>query len=228
MGHRVGQRRIEEDHPVLGVAHDVTQVVLEQADVERVEDRPHRRHSHVQLEMTHRVPTERGDPISWPDAELAQGAGERPRAPHHLAVVGALNAGGGDAHHLPRRKQLPGTLGDRAHQQRRAHHQALERGRRCLCAHARIMPTAANDGELVDASSTETATFAFGAYAPWHFLNFLPDPHQHGSLRPICSLGSTRRCSTWVGTSSGMPAAAASAPAAAAIAIAPWAWRPPE
>ena len=22
-------------------------------------------------------------------------------------------------------------------------------------------------------------------YAPWHFLNFLPEPHQHGSLRPI-------------------------------------------
>src|SRR6266850_1830174 len=23
------------------------------------------------------------------------------------------------------------------------------------------------------------------AYLPWHFLNFLPEPHQHGSLRPI-------------------------------------------
>src|SRR5436190_22731137 len=22
-----------------------------------------------------------------------------------------------------------------------------------------------------------------GSYAPWHFLNFLPLPHQHGSLR---------------------------------------------
>lgn len=30
-------------------------------------------------------------------------------------------------------------------------------------------------------------------YAPWHFLNFLPDPHQHGSLRPSfsCSLART-------------------------------------
>ena len=34
------------------------------------------------------------------------------------------------------------------------------------------------------------------AYAPWHFLNFLPDPHQHGSLRPSCSCSSTRRCCT--------------------------------
>jgi hypothetical protein len=25
-------------------------------------------------------------------------------------------------------------------------------------------------------------------HAPWHFLNFLPLPHQHGSLRPMFSL----------------------------------------
>ena len=30
---------------------------------------------------------------------------------------------------------------------------------------------------------------AGGAYAPWHFLNFLPLPHQHGSLRPTFSCG---------------------------------------
>src|SRR5690606_35454115 len=28
-------------------------------------------------------------------------------------------------------------------------------------------------------------------YCPWHFLNFLPLPHQHGSFRPI--FGSSRR-----------------------------------
>ncbi len=28
---------------------------------------------------------------------------------------------------------------------------------------------------------------AIARHAPWHFLNFLPDPHQHGSLRPSCS-----------------------------------------
>ena len=26
-------------------------------------------------------------------------------------------------------------------------------------------------------------------YAPWHRLNFLPEPHQHGSLRPTVALG---------------------------------------
>ena len=28
---------------------------------------------------------------------------------------------------------------------------------------------------------------AAAAQAPWHFLNFLPEPHQHGSLRPSFS-----------------------------------------
>ena len=43
-------------------------------------------------------------------------------------------------------------------------------------------------------------------YAPWHFLYFLPDPHQHGSLRPSCSCSSTRRCSTTVGAACGSSA----------------------
>src|SRR6476646_9946994 len=31
-------------------------------------------------------------------------------------------------------------------------------------------------------------------YAPWHFLNFFPLPHQHGSLRPILSRSAVTRC----------------------------------
>src|SRR5204863_549696 len=79
-----------------------------------------------------------------------------------------------------------------------------------------------------------------GRYAPWHFLNFLPDPHQHGSLRPICSRSSTRLVSTGDGTApspaaiSAAPATAAGTPPAAAAASAlgwssavpPWYWRP--
>src|SRR5438874_10170086 len=50
-------------------------------------------------------------------------------------------------------------------------------------------------------------------YAPWHFLNFLPLPHQHGSLRPVFSCGDACTvCTT--------PAATGSPPAAA-IACAP-------
>jgi hypothetical protein len=29
----------------------------------------------------------------------------------------------------------------------------------------------------------------FRGYAPWHFLNFLPLPHQQGSFRPSFSCG---------------------------------------
>src|SRR4051812_20545320 len=60
------------------------------------------------------------------------------------------------------------------------------------------------------------------AQAPWHFLNFLPDPHQHGSLRPSCSVSSTRRCCTAAGSYSSS-LAASSPPAAPAIALAPMA-----
>src|SRR4029077_11758492 len=31
-------------------------------------------------------------------------------------------------------------------------------------------------------------------YAPWHFLNFLPEPHQQGSFRPILSRSAVTRC----------------------------------
>src|SRR5205085_3564813 len=78
------------------------------------------------------------------------------------------------------------------------------------------------------------------AYAPWHFLNFLPDPHQQGSLRPICSRSSTCRVSIWTGISTSCSANSASAtpagttPAAAAAsalgwssAVPPWYWSRP-
>src|SRR5687768_6446159 len=59
-------------------------------------------------------------------------------------------------------------------------------------------------------------------YAPWHFLYFLPDPHQLGTLRPILSRSKTTRC--FVATAPPPPAptgvATAAAPPAPAAAIA--------
>src|ERR671917_2176565 len=45
-------------------------------------------------------------------------------------------------------------------------------------------------------ATREAAAAPAQALAPWHFLNFLPDPHQHGSLRPTfwCSLLTTVPC----------------------------------
>src|SRR5262249_27591928 len=59
-------------------------------------------------------------------------------------------------------------------------------------------------------------------YAPWHFLYFLPDPHQHGSLRPILSFSSltTVSCSG-IGTPPPLPGWALPSTAAAAARSAP-------
>src|SRR5438132_12386920 len=99
--------------------------------------------------------------------------------------------------------------------------------RRCgvgsLGAVATIVPTLAAGG-------------AAAPYAPWHFLNFFPLPHQQGSLRPTWCSSSTMRCST-TGTASCACAPSSIAPAgattpaeaaAAASAPAPTALLPPE
>src|SRR5438034_2788009 len=46
--------------------------------------------------------------------------------------------------------------------------------------------------EIGEAGADEIS--ARQVYAPWHFLNFLPEPHQHGSLRPSFSCSPTVRC----------------------------------
>src|SRR3954468_7324873 len=40
---------------------------------------------------------------------------------------------------------------------------------------------------MEESVSKDDARSAGAAQAPWHFLYFLPEPHQHGSLRPILS-----------------------------------------
>src|SRR3954453_14076397 len=63
-----------------------------------------------------------------------------------------------------------------------------------------------------------------GCYAPWHFLYFLPEPHQQGSLRPILSRSALTTVSGFSPEpplppeAAGVPTAAA--PAAGAV---PWA-----
>ena len=118
---------VEEDHPVLGVADDVAQVVLEQADVQRVQHRAHARHREVQLEVAQRVPPEasrRGRPggcragaARWPAAGRARRPRRRSSArppsrvqAHDLAVAEELSR--------PARRCAATSSGD-------VHHQAL-------------------------------------------------------------------------------------------------------
>jgi hypothetical protein len=90
--HDVGERGVEEDHLVLRVADDVAQVVLEQADIQRVQHGPHRRDREVQLEVAARVPAERGDAVARADAQRLERRRDPAGAAHHLAVRRALHA----------------------------------------------------------------------------------------------------------------------------------------
>ena len=107
------------------MGHDVAQVILEQADVQRVQDSSHRRNRQVQLEVPARVPSERGHPVAGSDAEPGQCAREPPSALHHLCVVRALDASSVDAHDLPVAEHALGAVRHPPHEQRGAHHQAF-------------------------------------------------------------------------------------------------------
>src|SRR5947209_6034318 len=52
------QRPIDDDEAVFGVVDDVLELVLEQADVERVQDGAEHRHGEVELEVLVMVPAE--------------------------------------------------------------------------------------------------------------------------------------------------------------------------
>ena len=61
------------------------------------------------------------------------------------------------------------------------------RGRRLGRGGYRLVATARVAAATVAQRPCGLRSRSSSAYAPWHFLNFLPDPHQHGSLRPTCS-----------------------------------------
>src|SRR5947207_6909950 len=52
---------------------------------------------------------------------------------------------------------------------------------------SRAMEGSAPEGRDATVSHTAMWHDESDAQAPWHFLYFLPEPHQHGSLRPILS-----------------------------------------
>ena len=70
----------------------------------------------------------------------------------------------------------------------------------CICPSSSWMRSSSPAGSKIVREQLQLvaeATGVGGHYAaPWHFLNFLPDPHQQGSLRPIRSCSSSTRVST--------------------------------
>ena len=75
--------RVDDDDLVLGVVHDVGELLGEEPDVERVQHRPHGRDGQVRLEVLLVVPGEGAHPVVGPTPEAAPGRrpAARPRPP---------------------------------------------------------------------------------------------------------------------------------------------------
>ena len=76
LAERGRQGVVDDDDLVVGVRGDVDELLREQPDVERVEDRAHRRHRQVGDEVLGVVPHERGDALVAVDAQPAQCMGQ--------------------------------------------------------------------------------------------------------------------------------------------------------
>ena len=79
------ERAVDEDHLVIGVVHDVGQLLGEQTDVQGVEHSPGARRREVELEVTSRVPGEGRHPTLLGDPEVVE---------HSAEAAGALRPGG--------------------------------------------------------------------------------------------------------------------------------------
>ncbi len=93
-------RVVDEDDAVLRVVDDIGQLLGEQPDVERVQDRSDAGNGHVQLEVALIVPSERADAIALFDAKPIEHTGEAIDALCHFPVSGAHGATVGERDHL--------------------------------------------------------------------------------------------------------------------------------
>ena len=72
------ERLVDDERDVAGVRGDVRQLVDVQAEVQRVEHGPRRRHAEVRLEVPQMVPAQRADAVSATHAQPLEGGGEPP------------------------------------------------------------------------------------------------------------------------------------------------------
>ena len=83
------ERCVDEDDAVCAVIDDEGELFREEADVERVHDRAHRRDGVVGFEVLLSVPAEGSDAIAGADAETLERTGEAANAIAHFAEGGA-------------------------------------------------------------------------------------------------------------------------------------------
>jgi membrane protein DedA with SNARE-associated domain len=121
------QGPVDEDDLVLGVVHDVGDLLGEQADVERVQHPAAARGGEVQLEVVGRVPGERGHAAVGADAQVVEGTAEATGALGPLAVAAALDAGGRRGDDALLREQGLGPVEEVRQRERTVLHEALHR-----------------------------------------------------------------------------------------------------
>ena len=87
-------------HLIVGVVQDECDLVREQPEVDRVEDRPHARNSEVHFEVLLMVPAEGRNSVAVGHAEPGQSAREASRPPSHVGVGRADRAVANPSHDL--------------------------------------------------------------------------------------------------------------------------------
>ena len=91
-GQQRDQRRVDDDHPVLGVVGDVDELLGEEPDVERVQHRAHARHREVGHQVLGVVPHERARPArrrSRPASRSAWASRAAARRPRRRSPAGS-------------------------------------------------------------------------------------------------------------------------------------------
>jgi len=120
-GHEV---RIDEQEPVLGMVHDVDQLIGEQAGIDGVQDHAGAGGGVINLQMTMRVPADGPDPIAGLRAERDEPMSQLLGAAIDFGVIGPMNVLlDGPSDDLALGMILSRIADQRRDQQRHLHHQ---------------------------------------------------------------------------------------------------------
>ena len=116
---------VHQQEPILGVVHDVGEVLAREAGVERVQDAPGQRDGEVGLQVAGVVPAQRGDAVTGLQAQAHQRVGQLLHPLVELPVGRALDRlVGPSGDDLDVGEVLPGAIEDREQRQLVVHHQS--------------------------------------------------------------------------------------------------------
>ena len=117
------QHVVDQDHLVIGIADDVSQVLGRKPQVEGMQHRPRRRNAEIGFQMRPMVPHQRADRLATPDAGVLQRLRELARALVDRAVIAPIQGLVRPArHHLAAGIKRVGVLEQLIQAQGRLHH----------------------------------------------------------------------------------------------------------